>query len=79
MPLFSRSCCSAALARAADVDVEMLTTLGMSEALVGLVGAWISLYGAEKEYTCVSLPAVATVHLRRRRGDGVLVGGRERA
>ena len=62
------------MARAADVGVETLMTLGMPEALIGSAGAKVSLYGAEKEYTCASLPGAATTHLRRRRGDGVLVG-----
>ena len=54
------------MARAADVGVEMLMTLGMPKALVGSAGAKVSLYGAEKEYTCVSLPGAATTHLRSR-------------
>ncbi len=62
------------MARAADVGVEMLMTLGMPEALIGSAGAQVSLYGAENVYTFVILPGAATTHLRRRRGDGVLVG-----
>ena len=62
------------MARAADVGVEMLMAPGIPEALIGSAGAQVLLYGAEKVYNFVRLPGAATAHLRRRRGDGVLVG-----
>ena len=42
------------MARAADVGVEILMTLGMPEALIGSAGAQVLLYSAEKEVTRVS-------------------------